>query len=246
MEILPPISDEDKMLSGLSYPLWPIAPPFVLLSSKRRDPFLQFHALQGLGYGVAASFLTVLLSMGIWVLFQILPSGSTFVAGFLGIAIFCAGLAAFLVLFLSSLFLGWRASAGEMIRLPVIGEWAEARVVQETGADLAHYDPYQPARVVAEAEAEPVAPASANGPFSAAPDAGDDAFGRGPARPLAPTAAPPASARIEASVRRQEQRRSAFGPNRPAPAQVTGPQVSVTPEAGLLKQWLSTHEEEEP
>lgn len=133
MKVLPPITDEDKMLSGLSYPLWPIAPAFVLYSSKREDPFLYFHALQGLAFGAVSTIAAGLVGLIVALLFRILPGSSTLLPGIMGIVVFTGGILGLLAIFLISLFLGWRASAGELMRLPVLGEWAETRMLCATG-----------------------------------------------------------------------------------------------------------------
>lgn len=133
MKVLPPLTNEDQMLAGLSYPLWPIAPVFVLKSKKREDPFLVYHAYHGLAWGGAstASLLSVFLFLMLF--FRIMPGGSTFLPGFVGVTIFFAGWIALFLVMLYSLFLGWRASAGELIKLPYIGDWAEERMIAESG-----------------------------------------------------------------------------------------------------------------
>ncbi|MGE0488591.1 MAG: DUF4870 domain-containing protein [Vulcanimicrobiota bacterium] len=133
MKLLPPLTDEDKMLSGLCYPLWPIAPAFILWSPKKDDPFLVYHAYQGLGFGGFASAATVVVFVVLSLMFRLLPGGSVLVPGMLGILTFGTGLLAFLGVFLVALFLGWRASAGDMFGLPLVGEWAEERMVMASG-----------------------------------------------------------------------------------------------------------------
>ena len=136
MKLLPPLTDEDKMLSGLCYPLWPIAPAFILWSPKKDDPFLLYHAYQGLGFGGFASAATLVVFVVLSLMFRLLPGGSVLVPGMLGVATFGAGLLAFLGVFLVALFLGWRASAGDMFALPLVGEWAEERMLMASGFEL--------------------------------------------------------------------------------------------------------------
>lgn len=133
MKVLPPVTDEDQMLCGLAYPLWPIAPFFILKSVKRDDPFICFHAYQGLAFGGFSTAGFFILFAILMVMFRILPGSSTLVPGVLGIGVFLGGWAAFLAIICLSLFLGWRASAGEMLKLPLIGEWAEERMIASTG-----------------------------------------------------------------------------------------------------------------
>lgn len=127
-ETLPPLDDEDKMLSGLCYPFWMIAPGFVLASSKRQDPFLLFHALQGLAVGVLASAGSVVGLVFLWVMFSSLPVQYTMASGVLGGLLVMAALAVAGLAFLVSIFLGWQASSGRYFRLPVLGEWCETKM----------------------------------------------------------------------------------------------------------------------
>lgn len=159
MKVLPPITDEDKMLSGLSYPLWPIAPAFILYSSKREDPFLYFHALQGLAFGVASTIAAGLVGLVVALLFRIMPGSSTLLSGIMGIVVFTGGILGLLAIFLAALFLGWRASAGELLRLPVLGDWAETRMLCATGMTAEDFVvDLGPESQPAEAPPQPVVP----------------------------------------------------------------------------------------
>ncbi len=75
----------------------------------------------------------VLLTGLLFLLFRFLPGSSVVVPGMLGLMVFAAGLLAFGLLFLVALFLGWRASAGDMFRLPLAGEWAEEKMIAASG-----------------------------------------------------------------------------------------------------------------
>lgn len=66
-DILPPLSSEDKMMAGSCYPFWPVIPIFVLLSSKRQDPFLAFHAVQALAVGLTTSVISVIGLFLLWI-----------------------------------------------------------------------------------------------------------------------------------------------------------------------------------
>jgi uncharacterized membrane protein len=127
-EVLPPLTTEDKMLSGLCYPFWVAVPWFVLASPKREDPFLCFHALQGLALGVAGTILTVVSLPFLWLMFNSLPTTYTMTAGFLGVFILAAALAWMGVSFAVLIFMGWQASSGRFLRFPWLGEFCEARV----------------------------------------------------------------------------------------------------------------------
>lgn len=127
-EVLPPLTTEDKMLSGLCYPFWMAVPLFVLASPKREDPFLCFHALQGLGLGIGGTVLSVLSLPFLWLMFNSLPTTYTMTAGFIGVFLLIAALAWLAVSFAAVIFMGWQASSGRFLRLPWLGDLCEARV----------------------------------------------------------------------------------------------------------------------
>ena len=133
MKVLPPLTNEDQMLAGLSYPLWPITPVFILKSKKREDPFLVYHAYHGLAWGAASTVALIAVFLFLMLAFRIMPGSSTFLPGFVGITLFLTGWVSLFLVMLYSLFLGWRASAGELIQLPYIGDWAEERMIAESG-----------------------------------------------------------------------------------------------------------------
>lgn len=123
------------MLSGLGYPLWFVVPPLVLWSAKRQEPYLHFHCLQAVAFGLVASLASLILGFVVWGFYRLsappLPSAGTPVgpsawSGLLGVGVFVAAWLALLFLFSLFVFLGWRASTGEMFRLPLLGAWAEA------------------------------------------------------------------------------------------------------------------------
>lgn len=135
-EILPPLAEDDKMLSGLAYPGWIIFPAFILLSSKKEDSFVCFHAIQGLAFGILSSVATMLVTLGVWLLFQVLPSAGGTGSGLLGVGLFASIFVFLSILFIASIFIGWQASSGRFLKLPVIGEWAENKMVEMLDLDL--------------------------------------------------------------------------------------------------------------
>ena len=128
------------MISGLCYPLWPIVPPMVLLGARRQEPFVHFHALQGLALGVLSVAGAGLLVGLMWLILQVLPGGSPAFSGVIGLMVFSGG---FLVLgfYLSFLlYTAWRASAGRFLRLPFLGSWAEGRMQANLDLSPEDYD----------------------------------------------------------------------------------------------------------
>ena len=130
-EILPPLSEDDKMLSGLCYPLWFLACPYVLLTEKKKELFLYFHALQGLIYGAGTTTFTFFSVLFVYMVFffrnpkQVVNPDAKFETemAFSTVSVFILLGIFFLVvlLLLLTLYFGWKASTGKVFRFPVIG-----------------------------------------------------------------------------------------------------------------------------
>ena len=121
------------MLAGLPYVFWPVGSLFILASNKKKDPFLCYHGVQGFLFGSVCLAATVLVSLALFLVFRILPSTSAYIPGFLGAMLFLGyGLAALLLLSVA-LFFGYRASCGEMLKLPWLGDMAEEKMLDQTG-----------------------------------------------------------------------------------------------------------------
>lgn len=127
-DVLPPLDTDDKMLSGLCYPFWPVVPFFVIFSSKRSDPFLLFHALQGLASGVLLSVISVVGVLLMWVVFSALPTSYTMTSGVIGVFMVMTALLFGGLCFAFAIFLGWQASSGRFLRVPGLGDLCEARM----------------------------------------------------------------------------------------------------------------------
>lgn len=139
MDILPPLSEEDRMISGLCYPFWLLVPPLVLLGSRREEPFVHFHALQSLALGAVSTVGTFLLVGLVWAVMVILPGSNPMVSGVVGVSVFILG---FFLLFFYLTFLfytAWRAASGRFLRLPFLGGWAEARMQAALGLTAEAY-----------------------------------------------------------------------------------------------------------
>ena len=121
------------MLAGLPYVLWPVGSCFILASRKKDDPYLHYHAVQGLIWGAIALALSLLGFLGMGLFFRLMPGSSTYLPGMIGMAFMvgCGVIAT--IVFFTAIFLAWRATAGEMLRLPFIGDFAEQRMLDHTG-----------------------------------------------------------------------------------------------------------------
>ena len=135
------------MLAGLPYVVWPFGSFFILASPKKEDPFLYYHAVQALLAGVALGFSMLVAIVGMFICFRLMPTGTvpentteivepvwsaTMPALFSGGVIIGGGFLMMSIL-LVAIFLGWRATEGEMLRLPFLGDIAEEKMLDQTG-----------------------------------------------------------------------------------------------------------------
>jgi uncharacterized membrane protein len=127
-EILPPLTSEDKMLAGLCYPFWGVVPFFVLASSKREDPFLLFHAMQGLALGLLTTLVSVVGTLFLWISFSSLPTSYMITSGLIGVLLVAVALGFGAFSFALSIFFGWQASSGRFLRMFAVGDLCEARM----------------------------------------------------------------------------------------------------------------------
>lgn len=121
------------MLAGLPYVVWPVGSLFILASPKKDEPFLNYHAWQGLWTGLVMLAFSFLSFLGMVLLFRLLPGSASYVPGMLGMSLFFGGMGILLVAFFTAVFLGWRATEGEMVRLPYLGDLAEQKMLDHTG-----------------------------------------------------------------------------------------------------------------
>lgn len=121
------------MLAGLPYVVWPVGSLFILASRKKDDPFLHYHAVQGGIFGAVMGVVAVASFIGLGIVFRLLPGTSVYLPGMLGMATLAGGGLVLMAIFLTAIFLAWRATEGEMLRLPFIGDFAEDKMLDHTG-----------------------------------------------------------------------------------------------------------------
>lgn len=121
------------MLAGLPYVVWPVGSLFILASRKKDDPYLYYHAVQGALFGAAMLVLSIASFIGLGIVFRLLPGSSTYLPGMLGMATLAGGGMVLMAIFLTAIFLAWRATEGEMLRLPFAGDFAEDKMLDHTG-----------------------------------------------------------------------------------------------------------------
>lgn len=121
------------MLAGLPYVVWPIGSIFILASRKKEDPFLCYHAVQALLAGAVMAAAVVAVLLMLFIGFRVLPGSASYAPAVISLGTLVGGGGAVVCVFLTALFLGWRATEGEMLRLPFLGDFAEQKMLDQTG-----------------------------------------------------------------------------------------------------------------
>ena len=121
------------MLAGLPYVVWPIGSLFILASRKKEDPFLHYHAVQALLAGGAMALSVLLVILVMIVGFRVMPGSASYIPAFLGFGTIVVSGSVALVILLTAVFLGWRATEGEMLKIPILGDYAEEKMLDQTG-----------------------------------------------------------------------------------------------------------------
>ena len=138
-DLLPPVQEDDKMLSGAVYPLWPFMVPIVLYGPRREEAFVNFHARQALALGAISLGTAIVLFLLTWLIMFVLPGRFVTVSGFLGLGVFGAVIFGLFMYLMTILYIAWRAASGAFFRLPFIGRWAEAKMQADLGITDSDY-----------------------------------------------------------------------------------------------------------
>ncbi|MFN7991712.1 MAG: hypothetical protein U0R44_06165 [Candidatus Micrarchaeia archaeon] len=93
-------SNDSRLWAGIGYPIW-LLPILVLVTDKKNDKWLLFHAYQALLLGVAIFIVVSITSF------------------------FLLGCIIWPLAFLAQLYFGYKAYKGERFKLPMIGDMAE-------------------------------------------------------------------------------------------------------------------------
>jgi uncharacterized membrane protein len=152
-QLIPPLTEDEKMIAGSCYLLWPVVSPWVLLSQKKDNPFLLFHALQSIYLGGVTTVVSIISMLLMYLIFfnrnvsniaqetpNIERQLSCGVVSIMVFTIFLLGLSG-IIFFL--MWMGGKASAGKVLKLPIIGQIAyEITVSKLTSAQLEQMDYY--------------------------------------------------------------------------------------------------------
>lgn len=100
------MSSDSKLWAALSWVFAPIVGIIVLVTDKKNDKFVLFHAYQ-----------SIVASIGLWVAMMVV---SVVTLGF--------GFLCWPIIWLAFLYFGYKAYQGEKFSLPVVGEFAEKQM----------------------------------------------------------------------------------------------------------------------
>jgi len=135
MEILPPLEEEDKMLAALSYPFWFIVSWMILLSGKKREPFVKFHAIQSLFFGASMTLGALLLIILFYLFTKAFPALMTVATGVIFIIFFLILMLLLLADLLLFFYFAFLAYNGKDFRIFIIGPYIERTFFQwDSGA----------------------------------------------------------------------------------------------------------------
>jgi len=118
--------DDNKLIGALCYiPILFIgilAALYILLTEKKKDKFLAFHAWQSLLLTVVIIVVFPVLAIVIGIVSMVL---ATVTGGLGGLIMPCVFLPLTLAMLIAFCYLAYKAYKGEMYKLPVIGPFAE-------------------------------------------------------------------------------------------------------------------------
>jgi uncharacterized membrane protein len=138
MKILPPMEEGDTMIAALGYPFWYIVSPIILLTKKRDEPFMKYHALQALIFGAALLVFQIIVFLIMLAIFSCVPSLKGIIRdgyvwkgymekGCFFLAVFIVVIFVYLILMSIVFYFAYRAFRGDHFRIPFIGAMLEKK-----------------------------------------------------------------------------------------------------------------------
>jgi uncharacterized membrane protein len=113
------ITDNDKLLAAVSYIFWPLAVIILLSETNKERPFQRYHAIQALGFGVAATAVYAVFGC----FYGIIVAIASAIADFLGSILSCLTAPIWLIPVALAFWFAYRAYQGEKFEIPVLTEF---------------------------------------------------------------------------------------------------------------------------
>jgi uncharacterized membrane protein len=108
------VSENSRLIAAIGYIIAILVPLYVLLTEKKDDKFLAFHAWQSLLFTVVV----IVVEVCLMVIITVAAIATMGVGGFLGS---CLALIVWVIIVVLALFLAYKAYKGETYKLPVLG-----------------------------------------------------------------------------------------------------------------------------
>jgi len=102
------ISDNDKILAALGYPIWLVAVVMLLMEDKKNQPFIKYHAVQALAFNAVVFVIALIFGCCLGAL-------TFFIAG--------AGSLLAPALWLATLWPAWEAYNGKYLVIPYVTDF---------------------------------------------------------------------------------------------------------------------------
>ena len=126
-EILPPYDDGELMWAGASYVFWPLLPGPLLLTARREEPFLRFHFIQALLFGVLSTVGFAVFTLVVVYVYRSAGTPDGVGMGMLYVSMFGVWLLGLLFYFAWFMIFAWRAGRGDVFKVfligPLIAHW---------------------------------------------------------------------------------------------------------------------------
>ena len=117
------INDNDKLFAALSYVIWPVAVIVLLSESNKKRPFQRYHAVQALGFAVAA--FAVYAAFGC--IYSVIILVANAIADILGTLVACIWVPIWLIPVGLALWFAYRAYQGELFEIPYVTDFVRSQ-----------------------------------------------------------------------------------------------------------------------
>jgi uncharacterized membrane protein len=128
-EIVAPIDGAELMWAAASYVFWPILPPVMLLTARREQPYLRFHFVQSILFGLATSVGFVIFTAVLAWFYRSIGTPESIWVGAMLAGLFIGWLVGLLFCFTLFMVFAWRAGRGDVFRILIIGSMVEGWVL---------------------------------------------------------------------------------------------------------------------
>ncbi len=116
-------TDNDKLLTAISYIFWPLAVIILVSEANRERPFQRYHAVQALGLNVVIAIVCAFLGC----FYGIIVAIAAAIADILGTLLSCLAAPLWLIPVVFLFWCAYRAYKGEKFEIPVLTEFMQGQ-----------------------------------------------------------------------------------------------------------------------